>query len=176
MVRTIVHSVTVFDGETSHPSSQVSFNSNTGLIESFTPGFPLITAALPGDIFIDGTGCTLMPGLIDGHVHVHRLHLPDSLDVQRFLRQAMKCGITTLCDMHCDPPMVQSLRRSAEKELASARQDPGAGFCFVARYQKRYVRCYDQRWLAETNHPRSQPTARSTHGSREMAGRYCRDC
>jgi dihydroorotase-like cyclic amidohydrolase len=41
---------------------------------------------------IDATGCTLLPGLIDAHVHVFR-------DVQ-LLETAIQYGVTTVLDMH----------------------------------------------------------------------------
>jgi hypothetical protein len=47
----------------------------------------------PADcVVVDATGCTLLPGLIDAHVHVFR-------DVQ-LLETAIQYGVTTVLDMH----------------------------------------------------------------------------
>ena len=50
----------------------------------------LITDKTSGEINIDGTGCTLLPGLIDSHVHLDSLH---------DLEAAALCGVTTMLDM-----------------------------------------------------------------------------
>ncbi len=50
----------------------------------------LITDKTSGEIIIDGTGCTLLPGLIDSHVHLDSLH---------DLEAAAHCGVTTMMDM-----------------------------------------------------------------------------
>ncbi|MGH3814237.1 MAG: hypothetical protein ACRDUV_17605 [Pseudonocardiaceae bacterium] len=58
----------------------------------------------PGAQVVDGTGCTLLPGLIDSHVHAQRL---DNLT------QALAFGVTTVLDMFRPPPHLnQTARRS----------------------------------------------------------------
>lgn len=73
---------------------------------------------------IDGTGCTLLPGLIDSHVHVY--------DRPDFLQMAADRGVTTLCDMGCrDAGTVE--RMKARSDLASVLSSfspcfaPGSG-------------------------------------------------
>ncbi|KAM0820591.1 putative Hydrolase [Seiridium cardinale] len=46
------------------------------------------------DLVIDGSGCTLMPGLIDRHVHI---------DTVEQLAACAGYGVTTVCDMACWP-------------------------------------------------------------------------
>lgn len=64
----------------------------------------LITDKTSADTVIDGTGCTLLPGLIDTHVHLY-----DRVD---FLEMAAKNGITTMFDMGTrDPETVGRMRK-----------------------------------------------------------------
>ena len=59
---------------------------------------------------IDATGCTLLPGLIDSHVHVYQ-------DVE-FLETAILYGVTTVLDLHNEPEWFQKL-----KSIANQRND-----------------------------------------------------
>jgi len=62
----------------------------------------LISEKTEGDLVIDGSGCTLLPGLIDAHTHV---------DVIEHLEMAAKAGVTTLFEMaNHSPAVVDSLR------------------------------------------------------------------
>ncbi|KAI0168593.1 hydrolase [Pestalotiopsis sp. NC0098] len=56
------------------------------------------------DTVIDGTGCTLLPGLFDCHVHV---------DTPEQLASFAGYGITTVCDMACFPIEKYNQLRSA---------------------------------------------------------------
>jgi dihydroorotase-like cyclic amidohydrolase len=108
MGRTIIHSVKLFDGMATFPNATVIFESDTGLIVSVdrnTSGTNLENLNA-----INGTGYTLLPGLIEGHMHAHALHLPEGADNFALLRSPLKCGITTVCDMHTDPPTIERLR------------------------------------------------------------------
>jgi imidazolonepropionase-like amidohydrolase len=64
------------------------------------------TAPPPGLTVIDGTGRTLLPGLIDAHAHV-------SSDAG--LHEALQFGVTTLLDMFTDVGFVRSHR--AQRDL-----------------------------------------------------------
>ena len=64
----------------------------------------LISEKAAGEITssFDGSGCTLLPGLIDSHIHL------DDLDN---LKESAKYGVTTLLDMTtASPELVDSLR------------------------------------------------------------------
>ena len=61
---------------------------------------------------VDGSGCTLLPGLIDSHVHI---------EGAASLRQSLIFGVTTVFDMFCDFREAIELRRIAgdpKKEAA----------------------------------------------------------
>lgn len=48
------------------------------------------------DTVIDGTGCTLLPGLIESHGHLY--------EKTKFLKMAVQGGITTMMDMGIREP------------------------------------------------------------------------
>jgi imidazolonepropionase-like amidohydrolase len=66
--------------------------------------------AVPGAQTISGEGRTLMPGLIDAHVHIGR-------DVHAALQQALALGVTTQLDMYSSPDKLPAIK-TAEKEDA----------------------------------------------------------
>ncbi|RDA91777.1 hypothetical protein CP533_2841 [Ophiocordyceps camponoti-saundersi (nom. inval.)] len=111
MTVTIIRSVLLFDGESWHPDSSVVLDSETGLIAAVHKGSrgPPIDEA--NAVVVDGTNHTLLPGLIESHMHAHDGHLPKGRDVSFNLRSALRCGITTCCDMHSSPDIIHQLRQ-----------------------------------------------------------------
>lgn len=99
------------------------FDSDTGRIASVSTkssdAFPLDATV------IDGSGHTLLPGLIESHAHVHGLHLPPGADQSDILRSPLRSGVTTVCDMHSDPDTVHKLRKEIADELDTARKSSG---------------------------------------------------
>ena len=89
---TAIENVRVFDGTQTTAATAVRID---GAHISAVGSGPL---AHPGDTVIDGRGGTLLPGLIDAHVHL----LPGAP------RQAMSFGVTTLLDMFSQPPLVDT--------------------------------------------------------------------
>jgi len=89
-VTTTITGIRVFDGErlTGHTAVRIE----SGLIEAV--GGPELL--LPADKHVDGQGGTLLPGLIDAHVHL----LPGAG------RQALTFGVTTVLDMFSKPGML----------------------------------------------------------------------
>jgi hypothetical protein len=82
----IIHDVRVFDGTTALEHRSVIIQN--GVIRKVERG----AANIPNAQVIDAAGRTLLPGLIDAHVH-----LPD--DARSAAQQALKFGITTQPDM-----------------------------------------------------------------------------
>ncbi len=100
----LVSRVRVFDGEQVLENAEVAVEG--GVIRAV--GRDLTTwRHLPA---IDGTGTTLMPGLIDAHVHVR-----DSDD----LRQALRFGVTTVLDLGAtiEPDAIFALRSAANASV-----------------------------------------------------------
>ncbi|MFD7668737.1 amidohydrolase family protein [Streptomyces sp. NPDC059788] len=92
MQPTIIDSVRIFDGEstTGHGSVEFADGVITRVTTGPAPGPPASAQV------VDGTGMTLLPGLIDAHTHV--FGVPDNL------RLALAFGVTTELDMFMGPP------------------------------------------------------------------------
>lgn len=108
--RTAITDVRVFDGDRLTPARTVVFEA--GLITS-------ATSWGDGDAVVDGRGRTLLPGLIDSHIH---LHGPDTLQA------CAVWGVTTGLDMASRPPaLVDSLRQQAgTSDIRSANSPASA--------------------------------------------------
>ncbi|PHH76368.1 hypothetical protein CDD80_1579 [Ophiocordyceps camponoti-rufipedis] len=116
MAVTVIHSVLLFDGESWHPNSTIVINSDVIVsVHKGTDAPPQSNATV-----IDGTGHTLLPGLIESHMHAHG-HLPEGEDVSFNLRAALRCGITTCCDMHSSPDCIHELRNKVEEGMSLAK-------------------------------------------------------
>jgi beta-lactamase class D/imidazolonepropionase-like amidohydrolase len=93
--------VRVFDGERTHDRASVLVRD--GRIEAVGE-----RVRVPrGVATIDGAGLTLMPGLIDSHVHAFS---------SEALEQAARFGVTTVLDMFTDPAFAARARRSTGEQ------------------------------------------------------------
>ena len=93
--------VKIFDGEAFRPGQDVWIED--GRVRRVGKGLDL-PADLPQ---VDGNGRTLVPGLIDGHVHTWGSTLND----------ALRFGVTTVLDQFSDP-VLAAAKRPARAELA----------------------------------------------------------
>ena len=57
---------------------------------------------------VSGSGSTLIPGLIDAHIHADKGRV-------LALEQSLRFGVTTVCDMHNEPPNVAKLKKVAKE-------------------------------------------------------------
>jgi imidazolonepropionase-like amidohydrolase len=99
---TLIRGAQVFDGQ--RPRGAPSVLLADGVIADIGDGL-----GVPGAEVVDGRGATLLPGLIDCHVHA---------DDARALGQALIFGVTTELDMFSGPALADE-RRS----LAACRDD-----------------------------------------------------
>jgi imidazolonepropionase-like amidohydrolase len=104
MTNTLIHDVRVFDGEKVLPRAAVMIENDH--IAQVVEGPTDVEAA----IRIDGTGRTLLPGLIDAHTHAF----------DGSLAQALTFGVTTELDMFAMPGNVARLRRTAAESDGAA--------------------------------------------------------
>lgn len=102
MKRTLIHNATIINEGTRKQGSLVLANGN--IAEILTDGRPL---SAPCDETIDATGCFLLPGVIDDHVHFRDPGLTHKADIFSESRAAAAGGVTSTMDMpNTNPPTV----------------------------------------------------------------------
>ncbi|TVY73562.1 hypothetical protein LSUE1_G008422 [Lachnellula suecica] len=121
MTSTLIHSIRIFDGHSVLTESGFLYFKD-GLIHTVAAGAP--PAGLEATNTIDGAGHTILPGLIDAHVHCHG----DS----RTLALCLKFGVTTVLDMFSDAAASQGLKKLAS-EKADYADIRSAGFGAVIK-------------------------------------------
>ena len=103
---TLVKDVRVFDGERMHAKRSVLFEGNTIINADFTGTAPAAT------LIVDGAGRTLMPGMIDSHVHAYsHQELP------------VLFGVTTQVDMFTAVQIVQQVSKKMKEGSNSTQAD-----------------------------------------------------
>jgi len=103
---TLVKDVRVFDGERMHAKRSVLFDGAKIVNADFKGTAPA------GTIIVDGAGRTLMPGLIDSHVHAYRhLELP------------LLFGVTTQVDMFTGVQVMQDVTKKMREGSNSTQAD-----------------------------------------------------
>jgi imidazolonepropionase-like amidohydrolase len=96
MTKTAINNVLVFDGENlSGPKTVLIDGTLIGDDETGTT-----------DVLVDGSGCTLLPGFVDCHVHIDKVS---------DLALWATFGVTTVCDMATIPPEKYAPLRSADE-------------------------------------------------------------
>jgi dihydroorotase-like cyclic amidohydrolase len=101
-ISTLIYNARIFDGETLIAEHGYIFFGE-GLIKQIgtTNSSPLPSA----DVLIDATGHTILPGLIDAHVHIHGgIHE---------LAQSLNFGVTTVLDMFNEPDHVAEMKKES---------------------------------------------------------------
>lgn len=107
----LIRDVRVFDGEAVHEHQNVLIQN--GLISAIGRHVP----TPPGETVISGSGRTLLPGLIDAHVHI-----PKEASVA--LQQGIDLGVTTQLDMYSSPgklPVLKALEKTDAPNLSDLR-------------------------------------------------------
>lgn len=109
-----IRNVRVFDGERILPAATVIVQA--GRIAAVIPQSDASRKPdVPAGLQVrDGSGQTLIPGLIDSHVHILS---------RSALGQALRFGVTTVIDMFSDVGLMQSLQREQAAGLAADRAE-----------------------------------------------------
>ena len=88
---------------------------------------------IPADEIIDGSGCYLLPGVIDDHVHFRDPGLTHKGDFASESRAAAAGGVTTVFDMPNCVPQTTTLEAFGEKcRIAAHKSVVNYGFFFGA--------------------------------------------
>ena len=88
---------------------------------------------LPGDQITDVSGCVVLPGIIDSHVHFREPGLTDKADMDTESQAAAAGGVTTFFDMPNTVPQTTTLEALDEKfELAARKSHVNYSFFFGA--------------------------------------------
>ena len=111
MKRTLIHNATlVNEGQ----RTQGSLVMEDGRIaEILTHGRPL---SAPCDETVDATGCYLLPGVIDDHVHFREPGLTHKADILSESRAAAAGGVTSIMDMPNTNPPTTTLEALEQKQ------------------------------------------------------------
>ncbi len=114
---TLIRGARVFDGERVWPTADVRLKD--GRIDAIAESLPVSA----GETVVEGAGRTLLPGLIDAHVH--------ALGVAR--EDALRFGVTTVLDLFGDPAQLPVARAERESLAPTLKADLwGAGYLATA--------------------------------------------
>lgn len=115
-----------------------SLTLNNDLIESVVEG-----DALPEEHFdqrLDATGCLVLPGVIDDHVHFREPGLTTKADLESESRAAAYGGVTTFFEMPNTVPQTTTLEALNQKlELAQSKSHVNYSFFFGATNQNAHL-------------------------------------
>ncbi|XXH02015.1 hypothetical protein Hte_008380 [Hypoxylon texense] len=106
----LITDVRIFDGE--NEISRGSVLVEDGVIKQVVKGE--LKAPSPSTVVISKPDHTLIPGIIDGHVHA------DLDEHYTALTQSLKFGVTTVCDMHQEAENIGKLRERANQDPDAA--------------------------------------------------------
>ena len=104
MKRTLIHNATIVNEGVSVRGSVVIAGER--IVEVLTDGK---TLSAPCDETIDATGCYLLPGVIDDHVHFRDPGLTQKADIFTESRAAAAGGVTSFMDMPNTSPLTTTL-------------------------------------------------------------------
>lgn len=106
-----------------------------------------IAAILPGqtspdeqsfDEYIDATGCYLLPGVIDDHVHFRDPGLTEKADICTESRAAVAGGVTSIMDMPNTKPMTVTLEAWNDKMQSLSEKSSANYSCYFGATNDNY--------------------------------------
>ena len=111
MSRVLIHNAQIVNEGTITQGSLVIENDR--IAEILTHGKPL---AAPCDEMVDASGCYLLPGIIDDHVHFREPGLTQKADIFTESMAAAAGGVTSIMDMPNTKPQTTTLEALEEKQ------------------------------------------------------------
>ncbi len=117
MKRTLIHNAKIINEGACKQGSLVMENGR--IAEILTDGRPL---SAPCDETIDATGCYLLPGVIDDHVHFRDPGLTHKADILSESRAAAAGGVTSIMDMPNTNPPTVTLEALEQKQALLAEK------------------------------------------------------
>ena len=127
-MRTLIEGGTIVNEGRTFDGSIVVDDNN---ILSITEGFTRPDVAV--DETIDASGCFILPGIIDDHVHFREPGLTDKADIDSESRAAAAGGVTTYFDMPNCVPQTTTLEALEDKfRLAAEKSHVNYSFFFGA--------------------------------------------
>lgn len=121
----VVHAAHLIDGISPHPRDNVSILVHDDRIAAVKDGF----VDVPGAEVIDFPSGTVLPGLIDAHIHITVSYPPDQLHdnaaatalrATAAARQTLLAGVTSIRDVAAeDVTVVVALKRAIQKGLVA---------------------------------------------------------
>ncbi len=127
-MRTLIkNALIVNEGCTHNGSITIEGETITGISDSTAQ------PEAPFDRTIDASGCVVMPGVIDTHVHFREPGLTDKADIESESRAAAAGGVTTFFEMPNTVPQATTLETLAGKfALAAEKSHVNYSFFFGA--------------------------------------------
>ena len=117
MKRTLIHNAEIINEGTRKQGSLVIEDGR--IAEILTDGRPL---SAPCDETVDATGCLLLPGVIDDHVHFRDPGLTYKADILSESRAAAAGGVTSIMDMPNTNPPTTTLEALEQKQALLAEK------------------------------------------------------
>lgn len=117
MKRTLIHNAEIINEGARKQGSLVIEDGR--IAEILTNGRPL---SAPCDETIDATGCLLLPGVIDDHVHFRDPGLTYKADILSESRAAAAGGVTSIMDMPNTNPPTTTLEALEQKQALLAEK------------------------------------------------------
>ena len=134
MKRTLIHNATIVNEGTRKQGSLVIEDGR--IAEILTDGKPL---SAPCDETIDATGCYLMPGVIDDHVHFRDPGLTHKADILSESRAAAAGGVTSIMDMPNTVPPTVTLEALEQKQALLAEKCVVNHSCYFGATNDNYT-------------------------------------
>lgn len=95
------------------------------------------------DEYVEATGCIVMPGVIDTHVHFREPGLTQKADIASESRAAAYGGVTSYFDMPNTMPQTTTIEALQEK-FELARQKSSVNYAFFFGATNDNIPCFDQ--------------------------------